>query len=319
MTRHTRIEDEALDWLIRWDEPGWGPAERSQFEAWLGISMAHKAAFWRAEHGWRETDRIRSLGRTEELCGSTAHPMRRLLPIAASIALALSVGDLRPLRERSTEMPVPTSRFATALGDRQIVPLADGSKVELNTSTVIRTAVSTKSRDIWLDSGEAYFEVAHRDKLAFVVHAGRETVTVLGTKFSVRRDRDRVTVSVSQGRVRVADMNNPSGRAVIITEGDTAIARGSSTLIAGKSEDRVADALAWRHGMLSFDQETLSQVVAEFNRYNRKQVTVVGHDARDIRIGGTFQASNVDAFLRLLRDAYGLRIEDDPNHAKIFD
>jgi transmembrane sensor len=37
------------------------------------------------------------------------------------------------------------------------------------------------------------------------VHAGKRTITVLGTKFSVRREKDRVTVNVVEGRVRVDD------------------------------------------------------------------------------------------------------------------
>src|SRR3546814_6644836 len=51
--------------------------------------------------------------------------------------------------------------------------------------------------------------------------------------------------------------------------------------------------------MLKFDQAPLSEVATEFNRYNRRQIVVTDPAAAAIRIGGTFQASNVDAFARL--------------------
>ncbi|MFA6118212.1 MAG: FecR domain-containing protein [Sphingomonas sp.] len=61
--------------------------------------------------------------------------------------------------------------------------------------------------------------------------------------------------------------------------------------------------------MLSFDQAKLADVAAEFNRYNDHKLVIADSNAAAIRIGGTFQASNVQVFARLLRDAYGLRID----------
>lgn len=320
MTRHRAIEDKALEWLIRKDEPDWEETEQAKLDAWLEESMAHKAAFWRAEHGWREADRIRSLGGSgpAERRPDHASPTRWLWPMlaAASVVGAVGIGSIALVPPRSVP-PQHVARFDTPVGGKRIVPLSDGSKVELNTATVLRTAVNERRRDVWLDSGEAYFEIAHRNGDPFVVHAGSKTITVLGTKFSVRRDGDGVTVNVVEGRVRVDDGADDGGHAAIITAGDTAIARGPSTLIAAKSEERVENALAWRDGMLSFDQTALSDVATEFNRYNRKPIVITDAAAAQIRIGGTFQASNVDAFVRLLRDAYGLKILEDEKSVKI--
>ena len=133
---------------------------------------------------------------------------------------------------------------------------------------------------------------------------------MLGTKFSVRRDGDKVTVSVVEGRVRVADSEQPSVPTAVITAGDVAIAQGPSTLFTETSKERVDNALSWRGGMLTFDQSPLSAVAAEINRYNRKPIEVRDAEVADIRIGGVFPASDPDAFVRLLRDAYGLRVEN---------
>lgn len=323
MKRQEAIEDLALDWLIRRNGEDWTENEQVELNAWLEESMAHKAAFWRADHLWKQADRIKSLGIDAHSEPEEPEPKRRWWPaaIAASLVAAIGIGGISlgpKFEEPATQTEqVQQARFDTPVGGRRIVPLIDGSKVELNTRTVLRTAVDRTKREVWLDSGEAFFEVAHREGEPFVVHAGRQTITVLGTKFSVRRDKDRVTVNVLEGRVRVDDGEGTMAHAATITAGDTAISRGASTLIAPKSEERVENALAWREGMLSFDQAPLTDVVAEFNRYNRTRLVVTDAQTGRIPIGGSFQASSIDSFTRLLRDAYGLRIERDDQTVKI--
>ena len=313
MKRQAAIEDQALDWLIRRNGEDWTEDEQSELDAWLEESMAHKSAYWRAVHLWQQADRIRALGYdNDDQLEPT--PRRKWWPaaIAASLVAMIGIGGLTvapdffgPSREE-----VRQARYDTPVGGRRLVGLADGSKIELNTRTVVRTAVSTDIREVWLDEGEVFFDVAHRKGEPFVVHAGQQTVTVLGTKFSVRRDPDRVSVNVLEGRVRVDDGKANGARAAIIAAGDTSMSHGLSTLITRKSEERVENALAWRDGMLSFDQAPLTEVVAEFNRYNRIQLVVANRAAGDIPIGGSFQASSVNSFTRLLRDAYGLKVEE---------
>ncbi len=314
MSRADDIEQRAALYLVRREESGWSAHDQADLDAWLAESMAHKAAYWRLEHGWREADRIGALG--PEGREDETPPARRFawqpLAAAASIVALLAVGAVEFGRGGPAPSAVAAQHFHTTVGGHRIVPLVDGSKVELNTASDLRTAVSEQHREVWLDRGEAYFEIAHMEGRPFVVHAGSRTVTVLGTKFSVRRDGDKVTVSVIEGRVKIDDAVRPDAvPAAIITAGDVAVARGPSTLLAAKSEERVQSALAWRDGVLNFDRTTLAEAVAEFNRYNVRQIRIGDAETGDIRIGGTFQASNVDAFVRLLHDAYGLHVRSD--------
>jgi transmembrane sensor len=321
MRRHEAIEDQALDWLVRRSGPDWTETEQADFDAWLDQSMAHKAAFWRADHGWRQADRIGSLGFRHRERSDVSWLQRKWRPaaIAASLAALAMVGGLSiaPSFVDRTGIHAGEERFMTQVGGRRFVPLPDGSEVELNTQTVIRTAVGKVRRQVWLDSGEAFFAVAHRNGEPFVVHAGQQRITVLGTKFSVRRDKNRVTVNVLQGRVRVESDEGARANATVIAAGDTAISRDSSILVAPRSQLRVENALAWREGRLSFDQAPLSDVAAEFNRYNRTRLIVADAAAGRIPIGGSFDASSVDSFARLLHDAYGLKVERNKATVKV--
>ena len=315
----SHIEQEAAEWLMRREEPDWSPDDQNALHSWLERSLAHKAAYWRLVHGWQQADRIASLGLEAATEPPSARSKVSWLPVAAaaSIAGALLVGNLELSRRVPIAAAMPV-HFSTPVGGRRTIPLLDGSKVELNTATVVRTAVSDNRREIWLDQGEAYFEVAHLNGRPFIVHAANRTVTVLGTKFSVRREGDKVTVAVIEGRVRIDDASKPDDvPTAIITAGDVAIAEGASTLLSAKSEQGVVATLAWRDGILNFDHTSLGDAAAEFNRYNGKQIVIGDSETREIRVGGTFQASNVDAFVRLLHEAYGLHIAAKANQVTL--
>jgi transmembrane sensor len=312
MTRSQDIETKAAEWLLRREQPQWSQADQAALDGWLDESVSHKAAFWRLEHAWQVTDRIGALSARD----IAPRPRRTGLPfkwwqtgaLAASLLLAIAYIGLHSRSTLSPQLTVDT--FDTGIGGHRIVPLVDGSRIELNTATILRTMISKKRRDVWLDQGEAFFDVAHIEASAFVVHAGPRMITVVGTQFSVRRDGDKVTVAVVKGRVRVEDTTPRESRATItVTQGDVAIGLGPSTMVVSKPVAAVEAKLAWRDGRLVFDGTSLAEVADDFNRYNRQQLLISDPSVAAIRISGTFKASNAEAFVRLLKDAYGLKVE----------
>jgi transmembrane sensor len=329
MSRAERAGSEAADWLIAIEDGPLSPDDQARFDAWFAACEGNKAAFWRLEYGWQEADRIGALG------PPTIEPVEEIGPrsklrwwvptaIAASIALAFLFQPFGP------DSPVPrpaghtapvriaAASYATPLGGKGVVGLEDGSRIQLNTQSKVRTEISTARREVWLDQGEAFFEVAHRDGLPFIVHAGDRQVTVLGTKFSVRRDGGKVTVTVLEGRVQVDELrDNVPMRSSIIVGGDIALAEGAATLVTTRSEEKVESALSWREGVLTFDQKPLQEIATEFNRYNARKLVIDGQSVGAIRISGTFPAARPDAFARLLRDAYGLELDDSEREIRV--
>ena len=307
-----RIEADAARWLLRREEPNWSDSDQEALEAWLAAAVAHRVAYYRLEYGWRKTDRLVALRHPPPR--ETRPTLRYWRPwtVAASIALVLAGLGLALVINYSGG-----TRYVTNVGDHQNVTLADSSRVQMNTATRLRASVTDTAHSVWLDTGEAYFEVTHLAGRPFVVYAGDRRVTVLGTKFSVRKLGSDVKVSVLEGKVRVdgpAAAANP--KLAIVDPGEELFARGDSTVVVPATLDKVNAELTWRSGQLTFDGTSLGDVVSEFNRYNRQQL-VVAPDAASIRVGGMFEAANVDGFLRLLHDAYGLRVERAGDEIKI--
>lgn len=314
--------ERAAHWILRQEEPDWSEGDSAELAEWLEVSPLNRAAYLRLRTGWRAADRIGSLGPSyaTEANGAKRAKYRQWRPWAIAASLTLVVGSGSVFLLPRTPSRVASQTFETQVGARKDIVLADHSKVELNTATHIRTSVSANRREVWLDRGEAFFDVKRRESAPFVIHAGTRTITVLGTKFSVRRDGTDVTVSVLEGRVRVDDTRDLKAiRSTTITAGDVAFIRDAATLVAVHAETRVENALGWREGMLTFDDVRVADAVKEFNRYHNRQIVVEDILAADMRIDGAFQAANVDAFLHLLRDAYGLKITERAGTIKISD
>ena len=315
MTGQRNIEEQAATWLVRREEPTWSSSDEAALENWLGESDYHKVAFWRLEHGWRQADRVACIG------ASSPSPSRLNAPgnwrlwggiaaLAASIALLFNFVPMPQLElPFSPSQEITTAQFATDIGRRKTVNFADGSQIELNTATAIRASLREGERVVWLDRGEAFFNVASRPGSEFLVHAGRDTITVVGTEFSVRRNGAALAVAVLEGRVRI-DVPGSDGRArsALVSEGDLARTDGDTIVLESAAMSAVETRLAWRTGMLVFEDVPLEEAAKEFNRYNRQQLVIVDPASARLRIGGSFRATNVEAFAQLLEDAYGLDV-----------
>lgn len=297
----------AAAWLAREDRD-LTPAETSELRQWLAASTLNRVAYLRLKASWQRADRLSAL---KNPATSIAEPSSflarpRLLAAIAAVLLLLAAGagGWRLWRGPSEQV------FATAVGKMQAVRLADGSRMELNTDTRVRTDVTAARRIVTLDSGEAYFDVVHDAARPFTVYAGNRRITDLGTKFSVFRNGDDVRVTVQEGRVKVDVLDRPAVDAPVVAEaGHTVMAKGSETLVFAKPDAGISSDLAWRSGMLVFNQQTLADAAEQFNRYNSRKIVVEGK-ARRIRIGGSFKADNVDVFVLLLHRGFGLSVDN---------
>lgn len=306
------VEARAAEWLLRQEEPGWNEADQHALDAWLDESANHQAAFWRLEHGWRRADRLAARGAVDEAPAPRRLFGRQFAAIAASVVALVGGAAFWTLYEPARET------YTTRIGGHEVVPLPDGTRLELNTDTKLRSEITDEQRTVWLDKGEAYFEVAHDAAHPFTIYAGKRKVTVLGTKFAVRRNGEQVQVTVVDGKVRVDALQAPKPTPpVVLTRGQIAIAKDAATLVTPKTVEAASAELSWRHGMLVFDRYTVAKAAEEFNRYNRRKIVVTSAEAGAIPIGGTFEVENIDGFVELLEEGYGLTIEQSDDEVKI--
>ena len=309
MSPHNDIEQVAAQWINRAQSSQWTAQDQRQLDAWLGQDTAHRVAWLRLKSVWDRADRLAAVRGVQ-----SPRTRRWASPVRWSAAAAVAM--LAVL----LNMPWwgPGTRYTTEVGGREVVALSDGSRVELNTHTELRAHVDPSLRHVWLDKGEAFFDVKPDPAHPFVIHAGDHKVVVLGTKFSVRQERERLEVAVLEGKVRVEPMVAKPGRPpVIVRGGGLLYSKPAGTLVAVNAQDKVRRSLSWRHGTLEFDQTTLADVAAQFNRYNDKQLVLMDPETAHMRVGGSFDAAGVDAFARLLATGFNLRVETQGDQIRV--
>jgi transmembrane sensor len=203
---------------------------------------------------------------------------------------------------------VTGKEYSTPIGGRQTITLADGSQIHLNTNSMLR--LDAEKRSAILEHGEAYFEIRHNAKMAFVVTAAGHRVTDLGTKFSVRADSGRLEVTLVGGSARIDDVRQlDASRTAVLTPGDVAIATSNSLSVTHRSLQHLMNSLAWQHGVLLFDDIPLAEAVNELGRYNKKKIVIADANVAQRTVYGSVPTNNVEAFVRVAHDVMGLHVQ----------
>jgi transmembrane sensor len=324
---HEAVEAAAAAWLARQDDAAsWTQADALALDGWLRENTAHRVAWLRLRQTWARADGMKDLvreGGTQELSSEevVGRPSRR--PAArwiAAVTLAGVMAAVTAVVWRVEQTGQGEERFATTVGTRQELTLADGSRVMLNTRTRARAVVNVEERKFWLDEGEAFFEIQRDPVHPFVITAGRDRITVLGTKFSVRHENGRTQVTVVEGRVRL-DLAGAAGRDVAatsttLTRNDSAVSEIGGVLVATKTPQQTQKELSWREGRLEFDNMSLNDIAAEFNRYNQRKL-VVSPEASDLKLSGSFDTGNIDGFTRLVHTGFGVVVRTNGDQIQL--
>lgn len=301
------IERHAAAWLERREREDWSEKDQANFDAWIGASVAHRVAYVRVVAAWSRAEwlkEVRPFVAKPVLKHKRFSPLR--MRMAASLALAAALGTGAVFY-----FAYPRDRvFSTNVGGHETIAFADGTKVELNTDTVMRARMTSTERTIWLDKGEALFHVKHNTAHPFVVIAGDRRIIDLGTQFLVRRDPGRLEVALMDGRVRVgATDGQAQSQSALLVPGDVITATASTVFVTKEGRTALARELSWRHGVLVFDKTPLVDAAREFNRYNRQKLIIADPAVASITIDGTFPANNSEAFTRVVHNVLGLRVE----------
>lgn len=320
------IEAEASEWLIRLERDA-SADMKAGFEKWLAADARHRAAYVRLEKTWAHADILRKLrpldGEVDEnvldgfgqpaAISATRWKNRTPLWAVAACLLFLTVIAVTWTAVVRSEWQV----YRTDLGGFQRITLQDGSTALLNTNSEIKVRLTPARREVMLARGEALFTVAHDTRRPFDVSAADTVVRAVGTAFCVRLgDQKQVDVIVTEGRVAIdppddsLDSKLPQSVASptrsTLTAGETVTVKSRHLNVKKIATDDMTRKLAWTQGRLWFDHVTLADAVLEFNRYNRRQLVVDDPVIATLRIGGTFDATDLESFVAALQ-SYGIR------------
>lgn len=329
---HMRITQEAAQWFMELQTEG--SACYEAFDQWLRRSPEHIEEFLAVSSVSLTLDQIdpqRRIDIQELLAQAQASviPLHsstvdadnyimararsrgrwsRRLAVAAAILGAVMLLPLLTLRPDT---------YATRIGEQRTFRLDDGSVIALNTQSRVAVNFTRSVREVQLLDGEAMFSVEHDATRPFRVLSGDATVQAIGTQFNVYHSARSTTVLVVEGTVQVsanspAAMTSPPTAEAAVASGHSPSAVASLRVSAGEQADVLAghvqkkaqpdlqNMIAWRERKLIFHDKPLTQVVAEFNRYNSVRFEI-GPNVVDEPLSGVFVADRPESLALFLQ------------------
>lgn len=193
----------------------------------------------------------------------------------------------------------------------RFLELSDRSTIALHRNTQIRypDAFDKTRRLVFVDQGEAFFNVTTDSGRPFVVMANGVEITVIGTEFDVRLQGPDTHVHVREGTVQV------STRAEIreFTMGMTATVDGATGAIT--VSDRPAGNLySYATQRLVFDDAPLGEVIVDLENAYPNTLELKNPSLKNCRITATFYKDDIDKIVTLIAETLNLKVSRDGAH-----
>jgi transmembrane sensor len=317
-TRHDPRREAAVDWFYRRQAGPLSDADAQAFSEWLA-EPANRDAYLAVEAFWAGAAQAQDLPRFDAKRDQILKDVNRQRVTrragAASLVALVAVIIGGGVYQVTAPKALVTQSFHTAVGQQATVVLPDGSKITLNTDTVVRTRADGERRLVYLDKGQAFFRVAHDRRHPFVVTAAGRTVTALGTQFDVRVESGALKVLLVEGKVRVQTAPAPAPAPGGAPAAPTPLAARSTDMEPGSefvaltdgdwrmSRVNVERETSWLHGKIVIDDRPLGEVVAELNRYSQHKMVIEDDGLAKVRLSGIYQPGDAKEFADSLRFA----------------
>ncbi|WP_455592548.1 FecR family protein [Bacteroides sp.] len=253
---------------------------RTELEQWIGEDKSHKQHFYEMTEVWLAATAAtenRELGKLayerfkrriepSKAIKKISYRFRKIAAAAMLGGLILGVGYyLGSYTNKDSLNAIYT--VEAPIGSQSRIALPDGTTVWLNVGSKLSytSGYARNERHVKLE-GEGYFEVAHNEKLPFIVNADEIEVKVLGTKFSVKayEDDNDIEVILAEGSVRLIDKKDLQ---------DSFLLKPEQQAIYSKVDGKVAirkvmasQANNWTKGIHFFDDLTLEQIARQLEK-----------------------------------------------------
>lgn len=169
----------------------------------------------------------------------------------------------------------------------------------MNSESRLRYPVAffNDTREVYLE-GEAYFEVQRDANRPFIVHAGEQKVTVLGTSFGISCYASEVNdyTTLVSGKVKV---DFERGKQSFVLEPGMQVAYDKKSGIATERKVDVAEFVAWKNGKYVFKQKRLEDILSTLSRWYDFEVFYQNEDVKESLFSGELR--RFDDFNYLLR------------------
>lgn len=329
MTIDNSIKHQARQWSIQLSSEEVDKEMLQAFETWRKQDPKHAQAFIEVDRVWQGISSLEHLrdyaklpqtsaeqtvtpnsgpgtlqklkDKLQTLVSGLFSPSGYTLAGAFSFAMVMVMLYLVMPEQSTVEQPAVAQTYAAPHGQIKSVALEDGSQVTLQPQSTLRVEYTASLRKVYLDDGAAMFKVSHNPNKPFVVYTGQTETRVLGTVFTVQRNTTDVAVAVKEGKVQVSKLDQapgqpqPDNRQVLTAgQGVNADTKGQIGKVTPVDVDTIG---SWIEGRLVYNNQKLSAIVADINRFLDKKVLLTSKQMENYELSISFKIAEAEQML----------------------
>jgi transmembrane sensor len=221
--------------------------------------------------------------------------------IAAILLLPLVVyAGIMTYQNRKTADVEGYAEISAPMGARIKFTLPDGSFGWLNSGSTMKYATNfSKIREVML-TGQAFFDVMHKDNAVFVVKTKYIDVEVKGTAFDIAAYEDEGETSVTLERGSVL-LKSDKFRAPVEMKPNDQVVYNTNNLTIKKEVVTAPIFSAWKEGKLMLRNASIQELAKQLSRWYNVDVAIQNGQNADFLFRATFEDENLGEVLRLLK------------------
>ncbi len=295
--------------------------QRREFEGMMRSSSEHQVAFEKLKRVWHTDLKLddrsyeqqreglwRRYQMQQRWRGRVSISLPAVYKVAAVILLLFAAGIIfyvnntasRSISDLGTQVVRSEVVKETRAGEKLKTRLPDGTGVYLNAGSrlVFPEHFPDSARVVYL-VGEGYFDVVEDSKRPFTVRTESMDITALGTAFGVNAYNKNVQdrVALVSGKLLIRNIKNEeiridSGQTITMSRGDYSFSKSSLDYVSQ---------VAWKDGVLHFENNTLSEVLyaLELNYGVRFTINSELNSIKEVYTG-TFKNESLENILKVL-------------------
>ena len=315
------IVSQAAQWYTRLNAPDCTHAEHEMFKAWLSGGYQREQAYKSVvDAASLVSEKLNSDPRLQALLSnaldesSAKKTTTTWLSVkaglyAAAVVVLFGIAAFFTFGREPIGDLNPTEYYANNELSKQRFELSDGSIVDLDVGATLTVVMSAKERQLVLETGRAFFAVAHDKTRPFSVSKGTTQVVALGTRFQVdiAPENQALSVTLAEGSVAVTSSAQADTWRELLVPGQQLLI--DNVLHRRQILQVKTDAVtSWSTGFLVFDGTPLRKALDEVNRYAKVKVVLGDHSLAEIPIAGNFIAGgNTSDFVDTLAAVLPIR------------
>lgn len=301
------LKEQALKWVVTLTSGEANEKKIEECRQWRNKSQQHEQAFQNARKLWL------TIGNSPQLHSlDTASPDVMFMPDSNSNLVKHVLYTHRYLFVSAFSVLCFFTVFLntqpdvkTGYGQIETIDLIDKSRVTLNTNSALDINISSKKREIILDKGEVYFEIAKNNNQNFIIKSDKNTIIVNGSVFNIQKSNDNTTITLVRGNIIVNNTQMPAKKPN--TYQQIIIKKDKTFLLNEINENNF---ISWIDGKLQFKNTSIQDILNILKNYD-KNIWIISLDqkTKNIRLNTSINIKDIDSWIQGIGSAFGVKVK----------